>query len=58
MKNAAPVMDAAFVISIKTRHGPNQTSTVLPAHAANSDASWFFCSVMVFSVKTSAGLVY
>jgi hypothetical protein len=24
-------MDAAFVISIKTRHGPNQTSTVLPA---------------------------
>jgi hypothetical protein len=44
-KNAAPVMDAAFCISIKTR--PNRAERQSPdQHAANSEASWFFCSVI------------
>ena len=41
------MMDAAFVTSIKTRH--DRTELQSPdQHAANSEASWFFCSVMVF----------
>ena len=44
-KNAAPVMDAAFVISIKTRHDPTELQSP-DQHAANSVASCFFCSVI------------
>ena len=48
MQNAAPVMDAAFVISIKTRH--DRTERQSPdQHAANRDASWFFFSVIGLS---------
>jgi len=46
------MMDAAFVISIKTRH--DRTERQSPdQHAANRDASWFFCSVMVFGLSNS-----
>ena len=42
-----PMMDAAFCVSIKTRH--DRTERQSPdQHAANRDASWFFCSVMAF----------
>ena len=52
MQNAAPVMDAAFVVSIKTRH--DRTERQSPdQHAANRDASWFICSVMVFGLSNS-----
>ena len=45
-------MDAAFVILIKTRH--DRTERQSPdQHAANRDASWFFCSVMVFGLSNS-----
>jgi hypothetical protein len=40
-------MDAAFVISIKTRHDRTELQPSFQ-HAANRDASWFFFSVMVF----------
>ena len=44
------MMDAAFVIPIKTRH--DRTERQSPdQHAANSEASWFFCSVMVFGLS-------
>ena len=45
-------MNAALVIFLKTRndrtelHSPDQ-------HAANRDASWFFCSVMVLLLRPS-----
>ena len=40
-----PVMDAAFCVSITTRH--DRTKLQSPdQHAANSEASWFFCSVI------------
>ena len=41
-------MDAAFCVSIKTRH--DRTELQSPdQHAANSEASWFFCSVIGLS---------
>jgi hypothetical protein len=43
-----PMMDAAFCVSIKTRH--DRTELQSPdQHAANRDASWFFCSVIGLS---------
>ncbi len=46
------MMDAAFCVSIKTRH--DRTERQSPdQHAANRDASWFFCSVMVFGLSNS-----
>jgi hypothetical protein len=52
--NAASfIMDAAFVISIKTRH--DRTELQSPdQHAANSEASWFFCSVIGLSFFETA----
>jgi hypothetical protein len=42
-------MDAAFCISIKTR--PNRAERQSPdQHAANSEAIWFFCSVIQYEV--------
>jgi|GEM_PF-3635420 len=42
------MMDAAFGVSIKTRHDRTELQSSFQ-HAANNDASWFFCSVIGLS---------
>jgi hypothetical protein len=46
-------MDAAFVISIKTRHDRTELQSSFHP-AANSEASWFFCSVIGLSFFETA----